>query len=130
MTLKFEYSGTLRMAGARGTTLEVLDGRVWITEAGRAGDAFVARGTRYSVAGDGVVLIGAETRARISVRAKNRIRNLSPWSWLRQLVRDWTAGAEARRTARELEALSDHRLRDLGIRRDQIASVAQELYRL
>jgi len=123
MVLNLESNGTLRMAGARGTTVEVLDGQVWITEAGRRVDAFLARGARYSVDGNGVVVIGAEARARLDLRREYRPRI---WRWLRTLV----AHAEARRTARELERLSDHILRDIGLRRDQIGSVARELHRL
>jgi len=123
MVLNLESNGTLRMAGARGTTVKVLDGRVWITEAGRRVDAFLARGARYSVGGNGVVVIGAEARTRLDLRSEYRPR---VWRWLRALF----ARAEARRTVRELEFLSDHILRDIGLRRDQIASVARELYRL
>jgi uncharacterized protein YjiS (DUF1127 family) len=109
MILNLEPNGTLRMAGARGTTLEVLAGRVWITEAGRRGDAFIARGSRYDVAGDGVVLVGAEERARIDLSRPRR-------GWLRRWL-------EARDAARHLEQLSGHRLRDLGLTRDQIRDI-------
>jgi uncharacterized protein YjiS (DUF1127 family) len=102
MILNLDPNGTLRMAGARGTTVRVLDGRVWITEAGRAADAFLSRGARYSVAGDGVVVIGAEARARLDLRRAG--------GWLR---RWW----DERRTRAELEALSDHALRDIGLTR-------------
>lgn len=109
MVLNLESNGTLRMAGARGTTVRVLDGRVWITEAGRAVDAFLARGARYSVAGDGVVVIGAEARARLDLRRR-------AGGWLRRWL-------EERRARVELEALSDHALRDIGLRRDEIYSL-------
>lgn len=108
MVLNLAPNGTLRMAGARGTLVRVLDGRVWITEAGRAVDAFLARGARYSVAGDGVVVIGAEARTRLDLRRGG--------GWLR---RWW----DERRTRAELEALSDHALRDIGLRRDEIYSL-------
>ena len=108
MILNLDPNGTLRMAGARGTTVRVLDGRVWITEAGRAADAFLARGARYSVAGDGVVVIGAEARARLDLRRAG--------GWLRRWL-------EERRTRAELEALSDHTLRDIGLTRDGIYSL-------
>ena len=110
MVLNLETNGTLRLAGARDTLVEVLDGRVWITEAGRGGDVFAGRGTRYRVAGDGVVLVGAEQRARLALR---RAR----FGWLARWL-------EARRTRGELEALSDHALRDIGLTRDQIRDVA------
>jgi uncharacterized protein YjiS (DUF1127 family) len=106
MVLNLESNGTLRMAGARGLILEVLDGRAWITEAGRSGDAFVERGARYEVSGDGVVLVGAEKTLRVALH-RDRL------GWLRR----WWAARQARA---ELEALSEHRLRDLGLTRDQI----------
>lgn len=116
MILNLESNGTLSMAGARGMTVEVLDGHIWVTQKGRSQDMILARGARYSVEGDGVVLVGLEKRARLDLRAQGK-----PSFW-RRLARAWMDAAEARAAARELEALSDHRLRDLGISRDQIAS--------
>ncbi|MNC93510.1 hypothetical protein D3C83_101550 [compost metagenome] len=84
----------------------MLDGRAWITEAGRSGDAFVERGARYEVSGDGVVLVGAEKLLRVALR-RDRLRWLRRW---------W----DARQARAELEALPEHRLRDLGLARDQI----------
>lgn len=120
MVLNLESNGTLRLAGARGTLVRVLDGRVWITEAGRAVDAFLARGARYSVGGDGVVVIGAEARARLDLRRGGwraiGSRTVGLWPTLR---RWW----DARRTRAELEALSDHALRDIGLTRDEVYSL-------
>lgn len=110
MVLNLDTNGTLRMAGARGVLVEVLDGRVWITEPGRGDDVFAGRGERYSVAGDGVVLVGAEERARIELRRRRR-------GWLARWL-------EARRARAELAALSDHALRDIGLTRDQIRDIA------
>jgi uncharacterized protein YjiS (DUF1127 family) len=114
MVLNLETNGTLRMAEARDMLVEVLDGCVWITEPGRGDDVFAGRGTRYRVAGDGVVLVGAEKRSRLELRHRHR------GGLLRRFL-DWL---EARRTRAELEALSDHRLRDIGLTRDQISSVS------
>jgi uncharacterized protein YjiS (DUF1127 family) len=51
------------------------------------------------------------------------------WSALRRRVASFfeclAAEARARRTRRELEGLSDHILRDIGLRRDQIALVSR-----
>lgn len=63
MRLQLKNRDFLRLLGARGVAIEVLAGRVWITEDGRAADSFVGPGRRYRVAGDGLVLVGAETRA-------------------------------------------------------------------
>jgi hypothetical protein len=60
MVLKLNGKDTLRLRGARGTAIEVLAGRVWITEDGRGGDAFLGPGRRYRVWGDGLVLVSGE----------------------------------------------------------------------
>jgi hypothetical protein len=60
MVLKLKHSDYLRLIGARGTAIEVLAGRVWVTEDGRGGDAFLSAGRRYRVWGDGLVLVSGE----------------------------------------------------------------------
>lgn len=60
MVLKLHGKDTLRLRGARGTAIEVLAGRVWITEAGRGGDAFLGPGRRYRIWGEGLVLVSGE----------------------------------------------------------------------
>lgn len=67
MVLKLDNREFMRLSEARGAAIEVLDGRVWITEAGRAADSFLAAGGRYRVHGDGLVLVGAETETRVRV---------------------------------------------------------------
>ena len=69
MVLKLNRTDLLKLRGARGTAIEVLAGRVWITEPGRGGDAFLAPGRRYRVAGDGLVLVSGENAfSEVSVR--------------------------------------------------------------
>ena len=60
MILRLKDNDFLRMLSARGVAIEVLRGRVWITEDGRRGDAFLGPGRCYAVAGDGMVLVGVE----------------------------------------------------------------------
>jgi hypothetical protein len=60
MILRLKNKDFLRMLSARGVAIEVLEGRVWITEDGRSADTFIGPGRRYQVAGDGLVLVGAE----------------------------------------------------------------------
>ena len=68
MILRLKNNDFLRMLSARGVAIEVMKGRVWITEDGRGGDAFIGPGRRYHVGGDGLVLVGAEhSGAEISV---------------------------------------------------------------
>ena len=69
MVMKLKYRDFVRLAQARGAAIEVLAGRVWITEDGRGGDAFLSPGGHYRVWGDGLVLVGAETAvSEVSVR--------------------------------------------------------------
>ncbi len=44
--------------------------------------------------------------------------------WTRSAITNWRVAANFRRTAAELNALSDRELADIGITRDQITSVA------
>ena len=60
MVLRLKNRDFLRLLGARGVAIEVVGGRVWITEDGCAGDSFLGAGGRYLVGGDGLVLVGAE----------------------------------------------------------------------
>jgi hypothetical protein len=61
MLLKLKDKSFLRLRSARGTAIEVVAGRVWITEDGDPRDRFLAAGGRYRVCGDGLVLVGAES---------------------------------------------------------------------
>ena len=60
MVLRLKSKDFLRLRGARGVAIEVMDGRVWITEDGHEGDRFLGAGGRYLVGGDGLVLVEAE----------------------------------------------------------------------
>jgi uncharacterized protein YjiS (DUF1127 family) len=117
----------LRLTRARGTTVEVLDGRVWITEAGRAGDAFVSPGMRYRVAGNGLVVIGMDAAPR---GGATRVALWPPvWRWLRSRIalvaKRLADGALERRTLLELEQLPDRTLRDIGLTRGDIEAAVR-----
>jgi uncharacterized protein YjiS (DUF1127 family) len=116
MILNLEANGTLSMAGARGMTVEVLDGHLWVTQSGRIQDTILARGAHFEVEADGVVLVGLDRRTRLDLHAQVR-----PSLW-RRMLSAWRQAAEARGAARELEALSEYRLRDLGLTRDRVRS--------
>ena len=69
MVLRLAGNQHLRLVRAAGTTIKVLDGRVWVTECGRAGDCFVAAAERYRVDGNGLVLISSESaRAQLCIK--------------------------------------------------------------
>jgi hypothetical protein len=67
MVLRLENKDFLRLRGARGVAIEVVDGRVWITEDGHVADRFLGAGGRYRVGGDGLVLVGAESASEVRV---------------------------------------------------------------
>ena len=90
MILKLKRKDLLRLRGARGVVIEVLEGRVWITEDGRAGDSFIGAGRRYCVGGDGLVLIGTETYvedggAELRIAASGAARQAEPHADLQSL---------------------------------------------
>ena len=65
MVLRLKNNDFLRLRGARGVAIEVVAGRVWITEDGCEADRFLASGGRYCVGGDGLVLVGAEAATEV-----------------------------------------------------------------
>jgi uncharacterized protein YjiS (DUF1127 family) len=127
MILNLSANEFLRLTRARGTTVEVLDGRVWITEAGSERDALVAPGRRYSISGNGLVVVGMD--AGPGSEASRIVLQPPLWRWLRRsaavLVKNIDARMQERRAIRDLERLSDRSLRDIGLVRDQIESVAR-----
>ena len=65
MLLRLKNNDFLRLRAARGVAIEVVDGRVWITEDGCEADRFLGAGGRYRVGGDGLVLVGAESATEV-----------------------------------------------------------------
>ncbi|MBI3374051.1 MAG: DUF2917 domain-containing protein [Betaproteobacteria bacterium] len=127
MILNLSANEFLRLTMARGTTVEVLDGRVWITEAGRERDALVFPGMHYSVAGNGLVVVGTDAGA---ADERSRIAVWPPvWRWLRGrvtvILKRFAERAAERHAIGELERLSDRGLRDIGLTRDQIETAAR-----
>ena len=124
MMLRLTLRDFFSLQGARGMAIDVLVGRVWITEDGRAGDSFVEAGRSYRVGGQGLVLIGAERPPGAApYPAEVVVRHAAPWA-LWTWLRGWIAGAlSERQTRRELSSLPDRMLQDIGLRRDQIDSI-------
>jgi len=119
MVLQLETNDYLRLRCAAGSWIEVLSGRIWVTEDGNRRDALLGPGRRYQVCGDGLVLVGAETAAEATLREP---QSKGPW---RRLVESLSAWHATWATARELEELSDRTLRDIGLRRDQIVEASR-----
>jgi len=123
MMLRLTLRDFLSLQGARGMAIDVLVGRVWITEDGRTGDSFVDAGRSYRVGGQGLVLIGAEKRAGGVPEAAEVVVRHAAREALLGWLRNWVSGFLVERQARrELSALPDRMLRDIGLRRDQIDS--------
>jgi uncharacterized protein YjiS (DUF1127 family) len=115
MVLQLTFNEFLRLQGAKGAAIQVLDGKVWITEDGRQGDRFLEAGRSYRVAGEGLVVVGAENKTRFA-RVEVRRPTLGFVSLIKKFIESYRAG----RTRRELRNLSDHALRDIGLRREEI----------
>ncbi len=113
MVLQLSFNDFLRLHGAQGAAIEVLDGKVWITEDGRTGDLFLEPGRSYRVAGSGLVVVGAEDRLRYARVIVRKAAAGGLWGW-------FARRRQERRTRRQLGELSDHILKDIGLSRDQI----------
>jgi hypothetical protein len=74
MILRLDCNDYVRLRKARGAAIEVLTGRVWITEDGRAADRFLGPGHCYRVGGEGLVLIGTDGVANDEVGAEITLR--------------------------------------------------------
>ena len=115
MVLQLTFNQFLRLQGAKGAAIQVLDGKVWITEDGRQGDRFLETGRSYRVAGEGLVVVGAENKTRFA-RVEVRRKEAGLGAFVKKLLEAW----RAEHTRRELRDLSDHALRDIGLRREEI----------
>ena len=121
MMLRLTLRDFLSLQGARGMAIDVLVGRVWITEDGRTGDSFVDAGRSYRVGGQGLVLIGAETRAGGAAEAAEVVVRHTAREALLGWLRNRISGFFLERQTRgELSALPDRMLKDIGLRRDQL----------
>ena len=127
MVLQLTFNEFLRLRDARGAAIEVLDGKVWITEDGGVADSFLEPGGSYRVAGRGLVVVGAETSAHFArVQVRKPARQVLAWIWTGffSLASNYKRKRDLKQAHRDLHGLSDRMLRDIGLRRDQI-----DLYR-
>jgi len=124
MVFTLKTTDLLRLRLAAGSLVAVLRGRVWVTEPQRDGDRLLEPGQVYRVAGNGLVLVGTDVDAG-SDGAEIALE--PPWRSgpVRQAFRAFLAWLNRRRTAHELEGLSDRMLRDIGLRREQIAAATR-----
>jgi len=124
MMLRLTLRDFLTLQGARGMAIDVLVGRVWITEDGRAGDSFVDAGRSYRVGGQGLVLIGAENEARAAEVVVRHPAHQAAWArlngWISTLLAKFKDQIQAAQSRRDLQALPERMLRDIGLHRDQL----------
>src|SRR5882672_5886449 len=113
MMLRLTLRDFLTLQGARGMAIDVLVGRVWITEDGRAGDSFVDAGRSYRVGGQGLVLIGAEDQAHAAEVVVRRPPYQSAWTWVCEGISTFFTKQQMRK---DLRGLPDYMLRDIGLR--------------
>jgi len=123
----------LRLQDPAGRHLSVLDGSVWVTQQGDPRDPVLVAGETFRFDRDGLALV-TPLGGPAQVVLEDALRD-APARGLARPIIAWLAGLarapgqalRTRRTARELQALSDYMLRDLGLRRDQIDCVAKRL---
>lgn len=77
MIVRLKRGDLLRLHRSRGATIDVLSGRVWVSEEGCLADSVVGAGERYRVERSGLVLVGTEhpdtdRAAEITVQALDR----------------------------------------------------------
>lgn len=119
MILNLSSRKILRLTRSKGSSIEALDGTLWVTESGFAEDACIEPGGSYIVRGDGLVLVGADAgRAGVGATFALRAR-------VQAVLDRIYAEFHARRTERELAELSDRMLADIGLRRDEIQAVGR-----
>jgi uncharacterized protein YjiS (DUF1127 family) len=116
----------LRLREAAGRHLTVVRGNLWITQLGERGDPVVAAGETFRFTRAGVSLaqaLGGDAVVMLEAGlAPERVADEAPparsgWA----LARSAAFQRKARRLRNEtLAQLSDHLLRDVGLRRDRI----------
>lgn len=130
--IRLERSRPLRLQRANGRRLSVVSGTVWITQQGDPRDPVLEAGETFRFDDDGLALVtplGGAAQVVLETEPASPSRRA-----LKKLRAQLAAFAEMpahllrrRRTVRELQSLSDHMLRDVGLRRDQIECVARRL---
>lgn len=123
----------LRVPDPAGRYLTTLGGVVWVTQEGDRRDRVLAEGEDFRFDRDGLALVtplgGPAQVALDDRRDAAPVRSIaeSAVAWLAGLTRAPGRMLRRRRTVRELQSLSDHMLRDVGLRRDEIECVARRL---
>ncbi len=75
MVIQLKGKDLLKMRKARGTSIRVLAGLIWVTEAERQLDSFLGAGSAYLIEGDGLVLVEHLVEGRLPDGAEISIVN-------------------------------------------------------
>lgn len=131
--IRLARGSPLRLRDAAGQHLSVIEGSVWVTQQGDPRDPVLARGETFRFDRKGLALVtplGGPAQVVLEEALRNRTARRvarSVLGWLERLACGASRALRMRRTARELNALSDYMLRDVGLRRDQIEGVARRV---
>jgi Protein of unknown function (DUF2917) len=94
--LPMPSGSAFRLSHAKATTLKIHDGLVWITEEGVDDDYFLQMGEQYEVRSDGLVIISAESDARIGF-SHDANQNTTAAHWLEAILKI-TGDAQTKRS--------------------------------
>jgi hypothetical protein len=72
------HGQVLTLQGRPGQTLQVLTGRIWLTQTGDTGDHFIAAGQRHTLRAAGRVVIEGDSLASARWRWDNRAHETLP----------------------------------------------------
>ena len=130
---RLERSAPLRLQDPVGRHMSVIEGSVWVTQQADPRDPVLGVGETFRFDRGGLALV-TPLGGPAQVVLEDGLRAETPRGFA-QIARAWLAhlgcvasrALRARRTVRELQALSDYLLRDVGLRRDQIEGVARRL---
>lgn len=75
--LTLQAGEPVTIAGATGTSIRVLEGRVWLTEEGVSDDTFIFAGGDYRLRSRGRVVLDCDAPTRIVVEAPVSVRSSS-----------------------------------------------------
>jgi hypothetical protein len=67
LPLQLPRGGTLRLEAARGVSVRVRSGRLWLTEQGLPDDVFLGPGDAWRLCGNGRVVVEADATSRFEL---------------------------------------------------------------
>jgi uncharacterized protein YjiS (DUF1127 family) len=125
-TVDLKLGEVLRLKDGAGRHVGVVKGVAWITQDEDFEDRVLGAGESLRLERNGLTVVTPLGVAAKLVLEEGLVpeRKAKPDSLWNRFVRGCSAALQARQTAQELRGLSDHILRDVGLRREQIDCVA------